>query len=937
MNSPKKPASFQDIVKLRQRSDFVGRGEEVNIFRRDLSLPPEDQQRHFIFNVWGQGGVGKTYFLHHCRKIAEDAQGVTAYVDEDIKDVPALMAQMVKQFEEKGHKFKDFQERYKTFRQKKEQLEADPEAPEGFGALAGRAVTKGAFKIAEHIPGADIAVDFVGDKTRDALAEQVGSWTSYVARSLKNKDEVKLVLEPETVLTPLFLQDLNKVAAQGCVGLLFDTYEQTDVYVEEWLLDILEGKYGDIPLNIFFLIAGRNQLNPNLWSGYEGLIAHFPLEKFSDRELQDYLARKGINDVQVREVIENLSGNLPLLVAMLAAGTPNSVEALGDPCDTAVERFLKWIEDPQKRKVALNAALLRHLNRDKLAVLVGEEQATSLFAWLKQKPFVLKRTDGWAYHDVVRQQMLNYQRRESEKIWQELHGKLAVYYEQRRDGLGLEGKEARKDEVWQNYALEALYHRLCEKPRKFLAQVLNNFLATFSIQNRKTLYSFSLRWSKTMKEAGHNTECKELVNWGEMFLLGLEAFIENKDGYGIDTNKCLPATKLFTALAENANIKDKSRAVALNWLGFVNSECGQSSCSVENLTKAIQLVPKEANYWAERGVAYQLAGQYKKALNDLNKAIELKPDMKDKSEYDWVIANRGEVYCRMKRYSEAIEDFSCAIKLSPKYAWAISGRGEAYSSIERYKEALIDFNCAIGLKPSYKWTFVARGRTYRSMECYEEALTNFNRAIELDPEYTWAIANRGYTYQLMERYEEALTEFNQAIEIDSEYTWAINQRAEIYRLMGLYKNSLADYNKVMVLDKEATDWNTRGLVLSYLGNYAEAIDSYKNDLGGAIDFCCLYNIAVAKFRWQRSQAQPEFNAAYQTLKAAEKDKPGEAAYGLGGLAALIGKNDLALKYLHKAISLKKEAITWARHDIAWLDLRKDKRFQALIMNTKQNN
>ena len=907
MNSPKKPASLNEIIKRRQGSDFVGREEQVNLFRQNLSLPLDDDRRRFIFNIWGQGGVGKTYFLKHCRKITEDAQGVTAYGDEDIKDVPALMAQMVKQFEAKGHKFKEFQERYKTFRQKKEQLEADPEAPEGFGALAGKMATKGAFKVAEHIPGADIAVDFVGDKTRDALAEQVGSWTSYVARRLKNKDEVKLVLEPETVLTPLFLQDLNKVAAQGCVGLLFDTYEQTDVYLEEWLLDILEGKYGDIPLNIFFLIAGRNPLNPNLWSGYEGLIAHFPLEKFSKRELQDYLARKEINDVQVREVIENLSGKLPLLIATLAAGTPNSVEALGDPCDTAVERFLRWIEDPQKRKVALNAALLRHLNRDKLAVLVGEYQATSLFAWLKQKPFVLERTDGWAYHDVVRQQMLNYQRRESEKSWQDLHGKFAVYYERRRDSLGLEGKEARQDKIWQSYALEALYHRLCEKPRQFLKTALEGFIDAWQ------KLSFANRWAKTMQQVGEEISFAEVKKWGERLVAGWQAY---------DDVRYEEVVEMFTALLR---IKPDSKyAITERGKNYRLMECYEEALA--DFNRAIEL---DSEYkWAitQRGYLYRSIEHYEEALTEFNRAIEINP------EYKWAIRERGVTYGLMKRYEEALADFNQAIELDSEYTWAIALRGYTYHLMKRYEEALADLNRAIELDPEYTWAIALRGITYRLMERYKDALTNLNCAIELNLEFKEAITERGITYRFMECYEEALKDFNRVVEIDSEYKWAIGQRGYTYRLMERYEEALTDFNHAIELDPKY-DWAfaERGKTYILMKRYEEALTDFKRAIELDPDECLYpYHLAVAKFRWQRSQAKPEFNAAYQALKAAEKDKPGKAAYGLGGLAALIGKKDLALKYLQKAISLEKQAITWARHDIAWLDLRQDKRFQTLV-------
>lgn len=91
MNPQKKPKSLQDILKQRQRSDFVGREGQLNLFRQNLELPLEDDRRRFLFNVWGQGGVGKSTLLRQFRKIAEDGKVVTAYTDESERTLPEVM------------------------------------------------------------------------------------------------------------------------------------------------------------------------------------------------------------------------------------------------------------------------------------------------------------------------------------------------------------------------------------------------------------------------------------------------------------------------------------------------------------------------------------------------------------------------------------------------------------------------------------------------------------------------------------------------------------------------------------------------------------------------------------------------------------------------------------------------------------------------------
>jgi hypothetical protein len=401
-NPQKKPKSLQDILQQRQQSGFVGREEQVSLFRQNLDLSLEDSRRHFLFNVWGQGGVGKSTLLRQFRKMAESAKIIAAHTDDSEKSVPEAMGRLAEQLEQQNYKLPQFTERYKVYRQKRQELESDPEAPQGFSAFVGKTVAKTGVLLARRVPVGGAVFDFIDE---DAVASQAGEWASYVAKKLTNKDEVRLIQEPVEVLTPLFLQDISKLAEKSGVALFFDTYESTEDFLDNWLREILEGRYGEVPLNILVIIAGRQELDKNHWAPYEGLMIRFPLEPFTEEEAQQYLTRKGITNSRVIEVILRLSGRLPLLVATLAAESPNDPSQVGDPSGTAVERFLKWIDEPKRRQLALDAAIPRCLNRDVLAKLRGETEADDLFNWLKEMPFIEKRTEGWAYHEVVKTQM----------------------------------------------------------------------------------------------------------------------------------------------------------------------------------------------------------------------------------------------------------------------------------------------------------------------------------------------------------------------------------------------------------------------------------------------------------------------------------------------------------------------------------------------------
>jgi hypothetical protein len=142
---------------------------------------------------------------------------LVASVSESEKSVPEVMGRLAEQLEQRGHKLSHFSERYKVYRQKKQELEADPELPQGFSTFLGRSLAKAGLGLAKQVPGSGAITPFVDE---EAISTQASQWASYVAKKLGNKDEVRLVPEPVEVLAPSFLQDLNKVAEKSNLVLI---------------------------------------------------------------------------------------------------------------------------------------------------------------------------------------------------------------------------------------------------------------------------------------------------------------------------------------------------------------------------------------------------------------------------------------------------------------------------------------------------------------------------------------------------------------------------------------------------------------------------------------------------------------------------------------------------------------------------------------------
>jgi hypothetical protein len=172
----------------------------------------------------------------------------------------------------------------------------------------------------------------------------------------------------------------------------------------------------------------------NAWAGWEDFVSRSPLEPFTENQAREFLTQKGIlSEAVISEIWKLSSGGLPLLISMMAASAPTRADAVVDPCESSVERLLKWETDGAKRSMAIDGACARVLNED-VAGAIGD----CGFEWLRGCAFVVRDGARWRYHSVVRDQMVRYQWQRSRSRWSLVHGKLAAFYEARRSALGLE-------------------------------------------------------------------------------------------------------------------------------------------------------------------------------------------------------------------------------------------------------------------------------------------------------------------------------------------------------------------------------------------------------------------------------------------------------------------------------------------------------------------
>ena len=84
-------------------------------------------------------------------------------------------------------------------------------------------------------------------------------------------------------------------------------------------------------------------------------------------------------------------------------------------------------------------------------------------------------------------------------------------------------------------------------------------------------------------------------------------------------------------------------------------------------------------------------------------SIELDPKFAD------AYNNRGTAYARKGDRARAIADYTKALEFNPKFIWGYNNRGLAYSGMGEYDKAIADFDRAIEIDPRSAIVYLNRG------------------------------------------------------------------------------------------------------------------------------------------------------------------------------------------------------------------------------------
>ena len=337
-------------------------------------------------------------------------------------------------------------------------------------------------------------------------------------------------------------------------------------------------------------------------------------------------------------------------------------------------------------------------------------------------------------------------------------------------------------------------------------------------------------------------------------------------------------------------------ASAYNNRGIVYADKGDLDNAIEHYNTAIKLKPDYAEAYYNRGNAYDNKGEVDNAIRDYTEAIKRNPDFVE------AYSNRGTVYLNKHDVNNAIRDYTEAIKRNPDQAEVYYNRGIAYANKGDLDNAIRDYTEAIKRNPDFVEAYSNRGTAYYNKGDFDNAIRDHTEAIKHRPDLVEAYNNRGNAYAKKGGFEKAIRDHTEAIKLNPELAGAYNNRGTAYAKNSELDNAINDYNRSIRLNpKLAEAYYNRGTVYADKGDFEKAVRDHTEAVKLNPEFAGAYNN-----RGNAYAKKGELDNAIKNFEKAIQLQPDDvnAHCNLGNAYADKGELDNAIKNFEKAIQRK---------------------------------
>jgi tetratricopeptide (TPR) repeat protein len=210
-----------------------------------------------------------------------------------------------------------------------------------------------------------------------------------------------------------------------------------------------------------------------------------------------------------------------------------------------------------------------------------------------------------------------------------------------------------------------------------------------------------------------------IVHFDSAFLLSPEAdYLVNKGICLQSLDKAADAKEMF----ERALQLDPDNGIAKHNLGVLSSHQGEPAKAEQWLNDAIDSNPHLPYPYAERAYYELMSGDFIKSIADYSRAIEIDP----RDAGYWL--NRGIAKEKISDWAGAFSDYSAALQLDKQHEKAWFNRGNLMYRLRKYEEAIKDYDIAIQIHPAYGHAYYNRALSKHYLSMNDKSCDDLNLA-----------------------------------------------------------------------------------------------------------------------------------------------------------------------------------------------------------------
>jgi CHAT domain-containing protein/Flp pilus assembly protein TadD len=295
--------------------------------------------------------------------------------------------------------------------------------------------------------------------------------------------------------------------------------------------------------------------------------------------------------------------------------------------------------------------------------------------------------------------------------------------------------------------------------------------------------------------------------------------------------------------AEYGKEAEIGKGTALVNIGEVYRKLGQYRRALDFLERALTTFklskdsPRQAVTLNNIGVVYKSQGEYQQALESYQKALAIKRELGDKAGEALVLNNIGEIYRNQGQYPQAFEHYHQALKIFQSFRSIQSQGGNLSILGSTVNDSLPNEIIRI----SNENLIITNGA---KVNLDSQLNVIINQPISHRRGEGATLHNLGVVYNELGQYSIALNLYKQALAIRKEIGDKVeegntlNNIGIVYNQLGQNSQALKYYQQALAVQREASDkagegtiLNNIGLVYDELGQSSQSLESLNQALG----------------------------------------------------------------------------------------------------------